>query len=222
MPDSKLMIDLYNTHLHETCIVIGNGPGLSDIPIKFLQYYPSFGTNRIYLLKDFTPMYYVVVNQLVIEQYYQDMIQIQCKAKFVKADYQHMIPDSIAITSMNPDPPFSFKPLDGICEGNTVTYVALQLVYWMGFERVLLVGVDHKYSYSGNPNEECVFHGDDLNHFDPSYFREAHWNNPDLEQSEGYYAIAKYVFETTGRRIINCSTRTELNVFEKADWKDYA
>src|SRR5690606_16197962 len=40
-----------------------------------------------------------------------------------------------------------------VFEGFTVTYVALQLAYHMGFTRVALVGCDHNYASSGAPNK---------------------------------------------------------------------
>ena len=38
-----------NSRKGETCLIIGNGPSLANIPLKFLKKYASFGTNRIYL-----------------------------------------------------------------------------------------------------------------------------------------------------------------------------
>lgn len=47
-----------NIHKDQTCIIIGNGPSLSDIPLTLLAKYPSFGCNQIRMLEDFKPTYF--------------------------------------------------------------------------------------------------------------------------------------------------------------------
>ncbi len=207
-------------HAGETGIVIGNGPSLNDIPVSFLQRYPSFGTNRIYLLHGFTPTYYVCVTPLVVEQYAPEIWGVQCKQKFITEKRSAMVRGSLPLYSSNV-PCFSRTPNVFVYEGYTVTYVCLQLAFWMGFKTVLLVGVDHAYQFQGQPNEEHRLDGPDVNHFSSGYFSGARWNNPDLSQSERAYKMARTVFESAGRGIINCSTRTALDVFPRADWKAY-
>ncbi len=204
----------------DTCLVVGNGPSLRDIPIAFLKKYPSFGTNRIYLLEGFTPTFYVCVNPLVVGQYADEIAAMPCRAKFITASHADRIPDAMPLYSSFV-PTFSRKPHERVYEGYTVTYVCLQLAFWMGFRRVLLVGVDHSYKFDGVPNEARILEGPDPNHFSPEYFRGARWNNPDLAQSELSYAMAKTVFESEGREIINCTPGTALDIFPKADWRKY-
>ncbi len=97
----------------------------------------------------------------------------------------------------------------------------MQLAYYFGFTTVLLVGVDHSYKYDGKPNQEMVMNNDDPNHFDPSYFKGQKWNNPDLEKSEISYNLAKVAFEKDGRRIVNLTPGSKLNVFEKGNLNDW-
>jgi hypothetical protein len=212
--------DLCNKHDGETGIVIGNGPSLRDIPLHFLKKYPTFGTNRIYLKGGFLPNYYVCVNPLVAGQYLDDIKGMQGPIKFVADQYADQVAGALPLHSIGA-PTFSYHPDLRIYEGFTVTYVCLQLAYWMGFSRILLVGVDHFYQYDGRPNEEKVMTGADPNHFSPEYFRGAKWNNPDLDRSESSYYMARTVFEANGRQIINCSTKTALDVFPRAGWEDF-
>ena len=203
-------------------LVIGNGPSLNDIPIEFLNKYPSFGTNRIYLLDDFTPDYYAAVNPLVIEQFSDDINEMECE-KFITARF---VQDG-TVTGAHPlyssvTPSFSRDPEDWIYEGYTVTFVCLQLAFWMGFQTVLLVGVDHSFEFKGMPNGIAQAVGDDVNHFHPDYFGDGVlWHNPDLVQSERAYKMAKTVYEHDGRKIVNLTPGTKLDVFEKgsiAEW----
>lgn len=202
-----------------TCIIVGNGPSLNDIPVKFLNYFPSFGTNRIYLKDDFHPWYYVATNPLVISQFLNDIKNIDCLLKFVPDNWESSVPGSLGF-HVRGGRHFS-KDGEHIHEGFTVTYVCMQLAYFMGFRRVLLVGVDHHYIFSGSPNAENILIGADKNHFDQSYFLGKAWNNPDLAESELSYQLAKFAYMDDGREIINCSTQSKLEVFPRGNWRDY-
>lgn len=200
----------------DTCLVVGNGRSLRDVPLEFLRKYDSFGTNKIYLLDGFTPTYYVCINPLVISQNIDSIKALTCE-KFVRHGFGIGKP-----LVSNAKLPFSFDPLSWVNEGYTVTYVCLQLAYWMGYKVVLLVGVDHRYQFDGRPNERQKMGETDPNHFDPSYFARQEWHTPDLDKSERYYRIARSVFEADGRRIINLTPDSALNVFERgelAEWK---
>lgn len=214
--------DLHNAHMGETCLVIGNGPSLNDIPLAFLKKYPSFGTNRIYLKDGFTPTYYACINPLVIEQSAEEIFKLHSKALFLRAGSPVAGENVFDLVSASV-PAFSKHPDRWIYEGFTVTYVCLQLAHYMGFSTVLLVGVDHSYQFDGNPNQELVSKGHDPNHFDPNYFGEGtHWHAPDLQRSEYAYAMAETVFDNDRREIINLTPNTKLDIFRKADWHDYA
>ena len=101
-----------------------------------------------------------------------------------------------------------------------MTYVALQAAYWMGFQEVILVGVDHRYSTAGPANAMVVSQSDDPDHFDPEYFgRGFRWQLPDLEASERSYRLARAAFEADGRRIVDATVGGQLEVFPKIDYK---
>lgn len=211
--------ELRNLHKDEIGVVIGNGTGLNNVPLDFLYQYPTFGTNRIYLLENFTPDYYVCVNPEVIRQYSKEIEAIE-SFKFIseKAIYKGNAYRIQTSATGHALPAFSMEPYIWIPEGFTVTYVCLQLAFFMGFKTILLVGVDHKYRFSGQPNELLTAKGKDVNHFSSEYFANgAKWNAPDLEKCEQYYALAEQVYRNAGREIINLSDPTELDIFEKGN-----
>jgi hypothetical protein len=88
----------------------------------------------------------------------------------------------------------------------TVTYVAMQLAYHIGFDEVILIGVDHSFTTQGKPHSTVVSEGDDPNHFASNYFgRGFKWQLLDLEISEIAYRMARTAFESDGRKIVDAT-----------------
>jgi tetratricopeptide (TPR) repeat protein len=211
-------------HSGQRCVIIGNGPSLNNMDLSFLKNEITFGLNRIYLLFDklnFMPTYYVSVNQLVIEQSIDEIYKIQAP-KFLSLKSLPFVkkPADIIFLKKCNNPSFSKDPREGLWEGYTVTYVAMQLAYFMGFNEVILIGVDHHFKANGSPNAEVISEGDDPNHFHPSYFgKGTRWHLPDLKNSELAYSYAKLGFENDGRRIIDATLNGKLQVFPKQNYQ---
>ncbi len=130
-------------------------------------------------------------------------------------------PRGIAFLKSIGRPSFSKDLTNGLWEGYTVTYVAMQLAYFMGFSEVILIGVDHHFTTPGQPNQEVISEGNDPNHFHPDYFgKGTRWNLPDLKNSEIAYRLAKQAFDADGRRIIDATADGKLTIFPKEDYKD--
>ncbi|MCX8042728.1 MAG: glycosyltransferase, partial [Desulfobacterota bacterium] len=214
-----------NIHAGRRCVIIGNGPSLNNMDLSFLEHEICFGMNKIFLLFDrwqFRPTYYVAVNPLVIEQSTKEILNLSCP-KFLSHRGIRFFEDprDIIFIKSHDRWVFTTDPRNGLHEGWTVTYVALQLAYFMGFSEVVLIGVDHHFVATGKPNEEVVSQGDDPNHFHPDYFGKGkRWHLPDLERSERSYRMAKEAFEADGRRIIDATLGGKLNVFPKADYRE--
>src|SRR3546814_20550527 len=78
--------------------------------------------------------------------------------------------------------------------------------------------MDHRYEYTGDPNQTQVLDGPDLNHFSSAYFGHGqHWDNPDLAHSEESYRIASAEYERDGRRIIAHPLDGACDIFQKVD-----
>jgi len=104
-------------------------------------------------------------------------------------------------------------------ESATVTYVALQTAFYLGFETVILIGVDHSFVTQGKPNTTIVSEGDDPNHFAPGYFGKGfRWQLPDLDTSELGYHYARRAYEQAGRKVLDATVGGKLTVFEKVDY----
>lgn len=223
---SRKIFKFKDKHKGQRCVIIGNGPSLNKIDLSFLKNEICFGLNKIYLgfeKWDFLPTYYVTVNSLVLEQNAREIEKIPCTKFISNRGIPYIKPqEDIIFVRTHPykGRDFSTNPAEGLQEGNTVTYVAMQLAYYMGFETVILIGVDHNFIAQGKPHEEVTSQGEDLDHFHPDYFGKGiKWHLPDLKGSERFYKIAYAYFWLNNRQIIDATVDGKCNVFPKQDYK---
>jgi len=213
-------------HRGERCFILGNGPSLKVTDLSLLKDEVTFGLNRIYLLFDeigYATTYHVVVNNLVVEQSINEISNLSIPS-FVSWNSHEMLeyqPNMMFLRTLGRDQPRFFTDITkGIWEGATVTYVAMQIAYFLGFEEVVLVGVDHNFVTKGEPHTLVTSPGDDPNHFSPHYFgKGVRWNLPDLQTSELAYRIADYQFTVSGRKIVDATIGGKLEIFPKVDYK---
>lgn len=217
---------LRGRHLGERCFIIGNGPSLRQTDLGLLMHETTFGMNRIYMLFDeigFPTTYYVAINTLVIEQFAEEIKRLTMPKFITWRGRRWMADDPRTIfldTDYTPPATFSADAAGRLFEGSTVTYVALQLAYYLGFEEVILVGVDHHFSTQGQANVTVVSDGDDPDHFHPGYFGKGYrWQLPDLEASEQAYCLARDAFQAAGRRVLDATVGGRLQVFPKVDYQ---
>jgi hypothetical protein len=127
--------------------------------------------------------------------------------------------DTIFLFTTYTGPKFSRDAGGRIWEGATVTYVTLQLAYFMGFDQVVLIGVDHNFTTKGQPNTTITSQGDDPDHFNAAYFGKGfRWQLPDLETSEFAYRLARNAYEQAGRQVLDATVGGKLTVFPKVDY----
>ncbi len=222
---SKHLLRFKDIHKGEGCFIIGNGPSLNMMDLKPLRDYHTFGLNKIYLIFDRVKLnlsYHVAVNPLVIEQCVKEFEFLSCPSFLsYRASHNVVRPlKHIHFILTGGDHSFKGNLLEEISEGYTVTYVAMQIAFYMGFQKVFLIGVDHNYNFLGNPNEEQLLRGGDPNHFDPGYFRNKKWHNPDLEASELSYHLARFYFNRSGRHIYDATVHGKLQIFSKISFKE--
>jgi hypothetical protein len=217
-----------NRHLHQRCVVMANGPSLNAMALSFLRKEIVIGLNKIFLGFNkfrFYPRYYVAVNLKVIEQSVGEIQRLNClrflDSRAMTRGLLHAAPLNCFINE-NCDAPFSTDLAKGYHQGCTVTHTALQVAYYLGFQTVVLIGLDHHYTYEGKPGEGRILEGPDPNHFCESYFGHGQkWDNPQLEESAHYYAEARKAYEADGRKIIDATVNGACQIFEKKDYREF-
>jgi hypothetical protein len=193
--------------------------------LKPLRQYHTFGLNKIYLLFDKVDLnltYLVAVNKLVIQQSAQIYQNFPIPLFLNYKNARDVMNKKENCYFVYTGAKSIFKPdiTRKICEGATVTYVAMQIAYYMGFRNVFLIGVDHNFKAQGKPYEKQFIKGQDPNHFDPNYFGNQEWQLPNLEASEFAYDLAKHFYNKDGRRIYDATVNGKLNIFPKMSFEE--
>lgn len=214
-----------DAHKGQRCFIIGNGPSLRKTDLSRLKDEYTFGLNRIFLAfpeLGFTTSYLVSVNDLVAQQSAGEMKQLDLP-KFLTWRVRHWFQDDPRVIFLDSDytgeENFSGDASGRLFEGFTVTYVAMQLAFYMGFRQAILIGVDHNFTSKGQANQAVVSQGNDPNHFAPNYFGKGFkWQLPDLDGSERAYRMALQAYTQAGRSIVDATVDGKLTVFPKVDY----
>lgn len=210
----------------EKAVIVCNGPSLLKTDFSLLDGVHSFGLNKINLLferSDFRPSFVVAVNRLVLEQNSEFYNKTDIPL-FLDYQSRGWVESRDNVSFLFPAPFLSFARdcSMGVYQGYTVTYVALQLAFHMGFREVALVGCDHTFASKGPANKTVVSGAHDASHFDPRYFSGGvQWQLPDLLQSEISYALARDVYAAHGGRVVNATEGGELEVFERMSLQEF-
>ena len=214
---------LRDRYAGERCFIIGNGPSLNRMDLSVLRNEKTFALNRGYLLFErigAPTTFLVAVNRYVVEQF-GDELHAAETTRFVSWRSRRWVSDGTDAIFVRRGRLYSFSTdvaARGAWEGATVTYVALQLAYHLGFTEVILIGVDHSFGTSGPANKLVTASEPDSSHFDPSYFGPGiKWQLPDLETSEVAYGLARHQYEAAGRSIVDATIGGRLKVFPKAN-----
>ena len=216
---------LKDIHKGKRAFIIGNGPSLKQTDLSKLKNEFTFGMNRIYLLfpeLGFTTTYFCSINDLVIEQFYKDILALPMPKFLAWRSHRHFDPNlsipqlpTFIFTSYT-GPRFSSDVRGRVWEGATVTNLALQVAYHMGIEKAILIGVDHNFASKGDANKTVVSDGEDPNHFSSAYFGKGfRWQLPDLETSERAYGMARQAYEKAGRQVLDATVGGKLEIFPK-------
>ncbi|CAM1348080.1 6-hydroxymethylpterin diphosphokinase MptE-like protein [Tenacibaculum insulae] len=237
--NEKKIKNLQNKHKGKRCFIIGNGPSLNSLDLTKLKKEVTFGVNAIYLNYDkmqFHPTYYVVEDNLVAEDRKEEINnytgpELKIFGTFLRYCLKSD-PKTVFINLLRNynekkyKPFFSDNALRSVGVGGSVTYVCLQMAYYMGFEKVYMIGFDHNYVIpksvlieDQSSSLELTSTEDDVNHFSKDYFGKGYrWHDPNVERMEVGFKEAEKKFREGGRAVYNATLGGHLNVFERVDF----
>ena len=158
--------DYKDCHESERVFIIGNGPSLADAPFKQLQDEYTIATNRINEIFDQTdwrPTYYAYTKNLGDRKEDVDEVIEAESTCFINSDYENIFGELENIEYLDVTFPGSDKRIDcyndpnvpekaksywsddlttSVYHYNTSLYPLFQIVHYMGFKNVYLVGCD--------------------------------------------------------------------------------
>jgi len=219
---NKFVESFRKNRTSDTCIVVGNGPSLKETDLDLLEGHTVFISNfavmndRLRELATFLS----VTNYLVAEQGGMQFNELDGVKKLYPYWLSYcLLPssDTYYFNSVG-RAEFSKDYADNVSWRSTVTFFHLQMAFALGFKKVLLIGVDNTYTQPKNVIEGDVIEQveDDLNHFDPSYFKGKKWQAADTGNMSDMYQLSKAAFESEGREIVNCTVGGKLELFRRS------
>jgi hypothetical protein len=198
-------------HQGELAIIACNGPGLNNVNCPEISKHVVFGLNRGYLKEDLRITYLVTEDPTIEQQFRREMEALKCEAKFSNGLHGD---DVVKIFPVSMKPCFTPDISGKIWGGNSVTFAALQVAFYLGCDPVYIVGMDHHIRYDRAKKRGHLFEnkGEDPNHFRPDYFgKGVRYNHQNLEYVEGGYKLAAEAYASAGRRLRNASYPTALS-----------
>jgi hypothetical protein len=225
---------LKNANLGETAVLVCNGPGLKNVPVQFLDKYPTLGCNRITLMyPEFCPSYYFGMgsNQLDTPEKRATILPTimddRCKAAFMNRllihEFAHTnkcyswLGGKVYNASDDQLRSFSLNPLYVVGLGYTMAFPMLQVAYYMGFETILIVGMDHDYP---DTSAKHFYNDEDAPLFEtaPGPYSVEAWRRG----ADTVLAKCRDVYAKAGRRIVNLSTPTKCDLFETGKLEEWS
>jgi hypothetical protein len=235
-PNERRLANLKDCHRYQRAFILGNGPSLNHCDLKLLKNEITFGVNSIFLNFDnmgFYPTYYVVEDVFVAEDRTEEINCYRGPKKFFGNYLKYCVRDDPSTIWLNVRfrydnypgfPHFSKNALRMVWTGGTVTYLCLQLAYYMGFSEIFLVGFDHKYVIPPKAivsGTEILSTSADPNHFSLEYFGQGYrWHDPMVERMEAAYKKADKAFRSDNRKIINATKGGQLEIFERVGYEN--
>lgn len=234
-PYGRYMKKIHNTHMGESCFVIGNGPSLSSADLSVLKErgIPCFAVNRIFKIfsqTDWRPTYYVSTDHVLVRDILDEVNSLPLGEKFVPLQnkYYHNIKIMGAHYFFRNDLRENDQPggfgLDCTEQVNmrgTVTIACIQLAAHMGYRHIYLLGVDHNFDKIITESGEVIVDPSVSNYFCEGYDDDV--SNEvvhDLGTTTRSYMDVQEYYPKHGVEIINATRKTKLRVFPQCTFEE--
>jgi len=236
---------LRNKYAGRRGFVIGNGPSLKEMNLSPLKDEITIGSNGLYKLFDelgFSTDFLIFEDIEQTEIRGPELKRVTGPTKLAALYNAYAIArdkDTIYFNSPRANrggyywesdlyPQFSRDFASGVHLGATVTYIALQLAYHLGFNEVYLIGVDHNYGRLSElfPPGKITITEENLPLVDECHFSKGYYKVGDQigvpysKEQEEAYTLAKTEFELAGRQIFNAGVNSKLAMFPKVDFEE--
>jgi len=229
--------ELEGRFLGERAFIVGNGPSLNDTPMHLLKDEHVICFNRFHLMFErlaWRPGMYAVSDDRVAFDIAEELVaHVLPEVDYAffpdihpfNVDFRKIIPARDNVYWLYLDRlDFSDRlPYAGM--NKTVANVAMQVLAYLGFNPIYLIGVDMSYSrpesvMATNARDWTSTADDDPNHFDPRYFGHGRkYHNPRMDETKERYERAREFYSHRGVEIVNAGVGGELDVFPRVPFR---
>ena len=227
---------LRDRHAGAACALLGTGPSLNEVDMDRLRDRFVIAVNNIFprfRRVAWKPDYYVAVSPDKIAANAPDIARLDAvcflshqhwdRRLLPPADRRLPFFTTGGIGMPTASAAFEEDLTRPVPIGNTVSFAALQIAYFLGFTTVVLLGFDHRFRPAQHPNARVAGSvGDSPDHFCANYHRQREYHVPDPAAYENVFATARARFEMAGRRIVNATPGSALEVFPRVGDEGWA
>jgi hypothetical protein len=228
---------LKNRYEGRRVFVIGNGPSLNRTPLHLLAGEYTMCFNRFHLMFErlaWRPTFYAATDDRVLADVADELNGVvpQVELAFFPDLHPYNVDFREHITArenvywlwlvrlgFSEDLPY--------CGMNkTVTNVGLQILAFLGFRSIYLVGVDmdykdHDSADKHNARDWTATKDDDPNHFDPRYFGAGRrYHHPRMDETLAKFREARSFLERRGVAVVNAGVGGRLEVFPRVSLRE--
>jgi len=188
--ETKKWHNIKDKYKGKRVFLIGNGPSLNETPLYMLKDEYVICFNRFYIMKErlnWEPDFYMCVDDLVMSDLAPEVKEIIKDIEYAFFPDRHFRNKNFKKILPNLSNIYWLKPIFGrgfsnnlprVNQGGSVIYEGMQAMNYLGFDEIILLGVDmdfkiHKTAKTiGNVRGTNITSqdDDDPNHFDPRYF----------------------------------------------------
>lgn len=218
--------DLKDKEKGKRCFIIGNGPSLQIEDLEKLMDEDCIGTNDIHRLFGMTkwrPKYYLMWDRYS-KSTPEQVAEIDCPYVFL-GDYYCRFnnvkrEDYVCIHQHYNFNENEYKISEDIgkrvVSASTVSFGAMQIMAYMGYKEMYLMGFDHNYVFEFDKKGKVIDTGTENAHFYSDEVPEDIIANV-WDMTKAYESFAKYA-KSHGITIKNATRGGKLEVFERVDF----
>lgn len=231
---------LKNKYEGQRVFLIGNGPSLNKTPLYLLKNEYTLCFNRFFIIEErinFNPTFYTTTDNVVLSDIIEEVKRIIPKTEYSFFPDIHFrgenfyeqigqFPNLFWLNQLHGEG-FS-KNLPKVFPGGSVIYEGIQILNYLGFKEIYLVGVDLSYKVHNtvkylkeNSLDIVSQEDDDPNHFDPRYFgKDRKYHQPEDFVIQNIFRNLKYISDIQpelNSKIINAGIDSKLEYFPKQE-----
>ncbi|MBK0380683.1 6-hydroxymethylpterin diphosphokinase MptE-like protein [Mucilaginibacter segetis] len=221
--------------------LLGNGPSLNKTALYLLKNEYTICFNRFNIMFErlsWKPTFYMNIDPLVAQDMANEINEITPQVKIAffpdihtnMLDFRKFIKDRENVQWMFPQYKGFYFDLPRVGLGGTVAFPALQVLTYLGFSEIYLIGVDMNYQIHKTVKDiagtdVASTKDDDPNHFDPRYFgtgRKYHQPVPQIVNNimNSFEFAADKIKQNTITKVYNAGIGSKVECFDKVKFEN--